>query len=163
MRGHSDLLIPRGLDLLPSVRAPRNLTAVLQHQQHQHQDATPTSSKKSKCSSAKIASNSNSDDDNAGGVSSAKGGVGGTETRKEEIETDYVPWIGGGIGAKSVVEAETGRVLASGIGERVQWFPRGLPVEVAPAGAGQVGSGVGRCALYVLVRFWGVGGKGGGA
>lgn len=112
-----ELLVPRGLDLLPSMRAPRRLP--------------PTTT-------ANGGSNSGSrgdDGDNRDGDKAAD--------PKKAIE--YVPWIGGSASLGGLKAGEKGMMAttppapapapaANGIEDRVRWFPRGLPMEPTAAG-----------------------------
>lgn len=109
---HNEPLVPRGLDLLPSMRAPTRLP--------------PTTM-------------SNGDDGDGGGGGTKAAGAG--ETAAGTLE--YVPWIGGtaslgGLKAGKAGTAEAPAPAATGIKDRVRWFPRGLPKEAtAAAGRGR--------------------------
>lgn len=87
-------------------------------------------------------------DDSSGNVTGAPAAEAADAARETDKVVEYVPWIGGIAsiereklappgGAEEAGVAEGSR----GIAEWVQWFPRGLPVEVAPPGGGQVSRG----------------------
>lgn len=129
---HRELLVPRGLDLLPSMRAPRRLPLPIA---------------------------ATSKGNSSGG--SGGGGTAEDVAQKAAGTKEYVPWIGGsgnlGGASKAEVtgkapEAPAGAAGAAGaavgaagaparadnaIEDRVQWFPRGLPREVTVAGRSQ--------------------------
>lgn len=106
-----NLLIRRGLDLLPSMRTPRRVLG---------RSPPPPALAPAL-------------EETGGG---GGGGVGAA--------VEYVPWVGGnasvdGMRSDGVVASGGGRGgLNGGIGDWVQWFPRGLPLEVAPPEGGQV-------------------------
>ncbi len=116
---HRELLVPRGLDLLPSMRAPRRLPA------------TKTTL-------------SNGGNGNGGG-----GGGSSSEAGEQETggAVEYVPWIRGSasLGGSGVVKAGRAGAAAAaapaagsgseGIKERVRWFPRALPMKPTEVGS----------------------------
>lgn len=111
---HDELLVPRGLDLLPSMRAPRRLP--------------PTTM-------ANGSSNLCDGDGDGAKASKARETAAGRTIQ-------YVPWIGGSANLGHLKSENTnmggaGRgetANANGIQDRVQWFPRGLPMEATPEG-----------------------------
>ena len=118
---NQDLLVPRGLDLLPSMRAPRRVP--------------PTAMANGGSSSC------GDDGDNRDGAK----GSGGKKTAVARA-VEYVPWIGGSASLGGVRPGEKGvgtaapasaAPAANGIEDRVRWFPRGLPME--PTAAGEKG------------------------
>lgn len=113
--------MPRGLDLLPSMRAPRRVPPIAM-----------VNGGSSSCGN---------DGDNRDGAK----GSGGKKTAVAGA-VEYVPWIGGSASLGGVRPGEKGvgtaapapvAPAANGIEDRVRWFPRGLPME--PTAAGEKG------------------------
>lgn len=130
-------LIPRGLDLLPSMRTPRRLPPPPPPPAARMQPTQPV------INGEPAAYVSNSSSGGRGRGNAGGGGASGGLEGAQEIE--YVPCVGGGAGGRmgrgDRVDVALGTDAARrmrGIGHRVQWFPRGLPMEAASQGEGQV-------------------------
>ena len=153
------LLIPRGLDLVPSMRAPRYPTLLQQLVQHQQQERQEEEEEEEEATNAKETSRKGSNASNAieMEVEGRKSGPALTVVARMARAMECVPWIGiedgGGTagvqGVPTVVAAvdartedpESAQTIAGvkgSIGERVQWFPRGLPMEMAKSEGGYV-------------------------
>ncbi|CAN0148899.1 unnamed protein product, partial [Hapterophycus canaliculatus] len=102
-----ELLVPRGLDLLPSMRAPRRLP---------------------RSASSTI--------NGGGGVGTATGGGRKTAGTVEYIPcVGGIASLGGATAGRADAAASPGPAVDD-LKERVQWFPRGLPKESTPTPAG---------------------------
>ena len=163
----ASLLIPRGLDLPPSMRAPRYPTLLQQLQQEQqqqkkHEGATKVKETSRNGSSAIKMEVDNGERGDALTVAKITAGL-----------MERVPWLGigaysgGGGGGQVVptadVEVATKRPgsmqtiasVESCIGDRVQWFPRSVPMEMAKSEGGYVSKkGENSWRARVFVSLW---------
>ena len=164
----ASLLIPRGLDLPPSMRAPRYPTLLKQLQQEEqqrkkHEGATRRGKETSRNGSSAIEIE----------VGNDESGDASTVAKRTAGVMERVPWLGigaysGGVGGGQVVPTaevevatktpgsmQTIASVESCIGDRVQWFPRSVPMEMAKSEGGYVSKkGETRGARGSLFRSW---------
>lgn len=122
---HRELFVPRGLDLLPSMRAPRYLPSPI--------------SATSKGNSGGGDGTTADAGQKAVGTKEYVPWIGGSASLSGRFKAGKMGRVAAtGVAAAGVAGvAATAPVRADDGEDRVQWFPRGLPKEAAPEGRGQ--------------------------